>query len=396
MNIKNILQVSLFYLILQSCSSNNSSTDATDNSQTPVDLSSYFSVDFEDLPNYANQDIPNYITKDNTPAANQITDEGAILGRILFYDSNLSSDNTVACASCHVQSEAFGDLNLASVGINGTTPRHSMRLINNRFGNVNAFFWDKRAATLEAQTTQPIQDHIEMGFSGENGDLSFDDLLTKLENIPYYPLLFLNAFGTETISEARIQLALAQFVRSIQSFDSKYDQGRMLVANNNQPFPNFSTLENTGKQIFNQPPVFNNTGMRINGGVGCAGCHQAPEFDINPNSLNNGVIGTISGIGTDLTITRAPSLRDVVKQNGDANGGFMHNGAFVELIDVINHYNVIDGTGNNNLDPRLRPGGNPQQLNMTVDEKNAMIAFMETLSGVDVYTNSKWSNPFID
>ena len=396
MNFKTILQVSLFCLIVQSCSSNNTSTDATDSSQTPIDLSSYFSIDFDALPNYADQNIPNYIAKDNTPAANPITDEGAILGRILFYDTNLSSDNTVACASCHVQSEAFGDPNMASIGINGTTPRHSMRLVNNRFANGNAFFWDKRAATLETQTTQPIQDHIEMGFSSENGDLSFDDLLTKLENTPYYPVLFSNAFGTETISETRIQQALAQFVRSIQSFDSNFDQGRSIVGNNNQPFPNFSNLENTGKDLFNQPPVFNNTGMRINGGVGCAGCHQAPEFDVDPNSLNNGVIGTISGIGTDLTITRAPSLRDVVKQSGNTNGGFMHNGAFVELIDVINHYNVIDATGNNNLDPRLRPAGNPQRLNMTDNEKNALIAFMETLSGTDLYTNSKWSNPFVD
>ena len=399
MNYKNILQVSLFYLILLGCSSNENSTtptDPTDNIETPVDLSSYFSVNFDALPNYANQEVPNYIEKDNTPAANPITDEGAILGRVLFYDTNLSSDNTVACASCHVQSEAFGDANRASIGINGTTARHSMRLVNNRFANGNEFFWDKRAATLEAQTTQPIQDHIEMGFSGENGDLNFDDLLSKLESIPYYPVLFENAFGTETISEDRIQLALAQFVRSIQSFDSKYDQGRSMAANNNQPFPNFSDLENTGKQLFNQPPVFNNTGMRINGGVGCAGCHQAPEFDIDPNSRNNGVIGTISGIGTDLISTRAPSLRDLVKQNGDTNGGFMHNGAFEELIGVINHYNVIDGTGNNNLDPRLRPGGNPQQLNMTLNEKNALVAFMETLSGSDLYTNSRWSNPFID
>jgi cytochrome c peroxidase len=397
MNFKIILQVSLFYLIIFSCSSNNTTTnEPEDNTIIPVDLSSYFTVDFNALPNYANQDIPNYITKDNTPASNPITDQGAILGRILFYDTNLSSDNTVACASCHVQSEAFGDANTASTGINGSKARHSMRLVNNRFANGNAFFWDKRAATLEIQTTQPIQDHIEMGFSGEDGDLSFDDLIVKLENIPYYSVLFSNAFGTETITEDRIQQVLAQFVRSIQSFDSKYDEGRMFVATNNQPFPNFSALENSGKNLFTQPPVFNNTGMRINGGVGCAGCHQAPEFDVDPNSLNNGVIGTIGQLGTDLTNTRAPSLRDLVKQNGTTNGGFMHNGAFEELIGVVNHYNEIDATGNNNLDPRLRPGGNAQQLNMTLDEKNALVAFMETLTGEDIYTNPKWSNPFID
>ena len=395
MNFKIILYTTL-YLILHSCSSNDTTNEKADNSLIPIDLSSYFSIDFDMLPNYADQDIPSYITKDNTPASNPISNEGAILGRILFYDTNLSSNNTIACASCHIQSEAFGDNNRASIGINGSTARHSMRLVNNRFANGTAFFWDKRAASLEAQTTQPIQDHIEMGFSGENGDLSFEDLITKLEDIDYYTVLFSNAFGTEVISEARIQLALAQFIRSIQSFDSKYDQGRNLVNNNNQPFPNFSNLENSGKSLFNQPPVFNTEGMRINGGVGCAGCHQAPEFDVDPNSLNNGVIGTIGALGTDLTNTRAPSLRDLVKQNGDTNGGFMHNGAFEELIGVINHYNEIDMNGNNNLDPRLRPGGNPQQLNMTLNEKNALIAFLETLSGTDLYTNSKWSNPFID
>jgi cytochrome c peroxidase len=396
MTLKNSFYILLLFLILLGCSSNTTTSEVTDNTLQPVDLSTYFSIDFDALPNYANQDIPNYITKDNTPASNPITNDGAVLGRVLFYDTNLSADNTVACASCHIQSEAFGDSNRASIGINGSTSRHSMRLVNNRFANGNAFFWDKRAATLEAQTTQPIRDHIEMGFSGENGDMSFEDLITKLENIPYYPVLFSRAFGTETISEHRIQQALAQFVRSIQSFDSKYDQGRSLVGNNNQPFPNFSTLENTGKNLYNQPPVFNTNGMRINGGVGCAGCHQAPEFDVDPNTLNNGVIGTINALGTDLSNTRAPSLRDLVKQNGDTKGGFMHNAAFEQLIDVLNHYNIIDDTGNNNLDPRLRPGGNPQHLNMTVNEKNALIAFMETLSGADVYTNSKWSSPFID
>ena len=396
MTFKNSFYILLLILILIGCSSKTTTSEITDNTLQPVDLSTYFSIDFDALPNYANQDIPNYITKDNTPTSNPITNDGAVLGRVLFYDTNLSVDNTVACASCHIQSEAFGDSNRASIGINGSTSRHSMRLVNNRFANGNAFFWDKRAATLEAQTTQPIRDHIEMGFSGENGDMSFEDLITKLENIPYYPVLFSRSFGTETISEHRVQQALAQFVRSIQSFDSKYDQGRSLVGNNNQPFPNFSTLENTGKNLYNQPPIFNTNGMRINGGVGCAGCHQAPEFDVDPNTLNNGVIGTIDALGADLTNTRAPSLRDLVKQNGDTNGGFMHNGAFEQLIDVLNHYNIIDDTGNNNLDPRLRPGGNPQHLNMTVNEKNALIAFMETLSGADVYTNPKWSTPFID
>ena len=260
----------------------------------------------------------------------------------------------------------------------------------------HVFFWDERANTLETQTTMPIQDHIEMGFSGEDGDLSFSDLINRLENIEYYPELFNRSFGNEEITEIKIQNALAQFIRSIQSFDSKYDEGRTLVANDGQPFPNFSAEENLGKQLFLQPPVFNNQGMRTNGGIGCAGCHQAPEFSIDPNSLNNGVIGSIDNSGSDVTVTRSPSLRDVVKADGTSNGQFMHIGISNNLATVLNHYNNINTAGNTNLDPRLLPAGNAQQLNLTDEERNAVIAFIRTLAGNNIYTDEKWSDPFIN
>ena len=384
----------LFLFFFFSCSKNENVQ--LDESTLQIDISDYIDIDLNELYNYANQSVPNYILKDNTPLNNPITDEGATLGRVLFYDVNLSATNTVSCASCHIQEHAFGDLNQQSQGINGLTPRHSMRLINARFATESKFFWDERTASLEAQTTNPIRDHIEMGFSGENGDMNFDDLILKLQNLPYYPILFANAFDSETITETRIQNALAQFVRSIQSFDSKYDQGRASVNNDNQPFPNFTPVENLGKDLFNQPPAFNPNGVRTSGGVGCAGCHQGPEFDIDPNSLNNGVIGTISGNQTDLSITRAPTLRDIVKQNTESNGGFMHIGISNNLITVIEHYNQINLNGNTNLDPRLRPGGQPQNLNLTENEKLSLVAFLRTLSGSDVYINPKWSNPFYD
>lgn len=386
----------LFYVIclvlLASCSSDNTQID--NEPASSIDLSDYFNIDFNTLPNYSEQFIPNYITKDNTPSNNPITDNGATLGRILFYDTNLSVNNTVSCSSCHQQEHAFSDTEMVSQGVDGVTGRHSMRLINSRFANENNFFWDERANSLEEQTTMPIQDHIEMGFSGENGDLSFNDLTTKLGSIDYYPELFTFTFGDDDITENRIQLALAQFIRSIQSFDSKYDTGRTLANNDGQPFVNFTAQENNGKNLFLQPPVFDNQGIRVNGGIGCAGCHQAPEFDIDPNSLNNGVIGITNGVGTDLTVTRAPSLRDVIKVNGDSNGPFMHIGISNNLITVIEHYDIINTAGNTNIDPRLAPNGNGQQLNMTQLEKDAIIVFINTLSGTDVYTNEKWSNPF--
>lgn len=392
---KKLLIVCVIILaFLASCSDDNSNQIAT---VTPVafDFSNYLNIDFNNLSNYTFQTTPIYITKDNT-IANPITNEGAILGRILFYDKNLSSDNSVSCGTCHQQVDAFSDTNVASNGVNGLTGRHSMRLINTRFSNEAKFFWDERANTLEEQTTMPIQDHNEMGFSGTNGDGDFEDLITKLNDVEYYPELFGFAFGDNTITEQRVQNALAQFIRSIQSFDSKYDVGRTFAPNDQATFTNFTAEENTGKQLFLAPPTFDGSGVRTGGGLGCAGCHSAPEFSIDPNTLNNGIIGILNANGTDLTVTRSPSLRDLFKIDGTLNGGLMHT-SIPNINLVIEHYNQMpQGSDNAQLDPRLKPGGNLQNLNMTVDEKSNLIRFLKTLSGTDVYTNEKWTDPFVN
>lgn len=344
-------------------------------------------LDLTQLANYANQPIPNHITRNNTTAGNAITDRGATLGRVLFHDKRLSRDNTVSCSSCHAQSRAFGDSATASTGVSGATGRHSMRLVNARFANEVRFFWDERATTLENQTSQPIRNHVEMGFSGSSGDPAFADLVSRLTAIDDYRVLFAMAFGDATITETRIQQSLAQFVRSIQSFDSRYDTGRALVANDAANFPNFTAQENTGKQLFLAPPG------GPQGGAGCAGCHRPPEFDIDPNTLNNGVITQIGG-GTDLTNTRSPSLRDLLAPGGQPNGPMMHDGSLTTVSRVINHYNAIPGN-NANLDPRLqRPGGQVQNLNLTQFQKDALAAFLATLTGSNVYTDVKWSDPF--
>jgi cytochrome c peroxidase len=351
-------------------------------------------IDLNNLYNYANQSKPAYITKDNT-SGNPISDKGATLGRVLFYDKNLSSNNTISCSSCHIQANAFSDDAIASDGVNGTTTRHSMRLINSRFSNERKFFWDERAATLELQTSDPIKNHIEMGFSGTSGDGSITTLITKLQGIGYYKELFKYVYGSEEITESKLQNALAQFIRSIQSFDSKYDAGRSTVQNDNQAFPNFTAQENQGKNLFLTPPVFDANGVRTSGGFGCAGCHAAPEFDIDPNTRNNGVIGVLNGTGIDITNTRSPSLRDLLKADGTPNGPMMHTGSFATLQNVIGHYGNINlAPGNSNLDPRLRPNGYGQQLNITATEVNALTAFIKTLTGTNVYVDPKWSSPF--
>ena len=381
-------------LLFQFCSKNNDGGGATD-PYTAIKAAFGTAIDPNNLANYANQAKPAYITKDNT-GANPITNAKATLGRILFYDKNLSIDNSISCGSCHQQKFAFSDTALASRGVaSGLTGRHSMRLVNARFANEVKFFWNERAASLEAQTTQPIQDHAEMGFSGQGGRPGISTLLNKLAAIDYYKEMFRFVYGDVTITEPRMQECLSQFIRSIQSFDSKFDAGRAQANNDGQPFPNFTAEENMGKDLFLRAPVFDPAGSRINGGLGCGGCHRAPEFDIDPNSGNNGIIGVLNGTGIDIDNTRAPSLRDLTNSTGNPNSNMMHTGVITSLQAAIGHYGTISlAPGNTRLDPRLRPGGAGQRLNLTATEVNAVIAFLKTLTGNNIYTDNKWSNPF--
>lgn len=350
-------------------------------------------LDLTKLFSYAGQEVPAYINRDNTPQANPITNIGATLGRVLFYDKNLSKNGTISCASCHQQEHAFGDTALASTGVAGTTGRHSMRLVNARFADEERFFWDERAPSLEFQTTQPIQDHIEMGFSGGDGDPDFSALVARISDLELYRVLFMAVYGSPEVTEEKMQSAMAQFIRSIQSFDSKYDEGLISAQNPNANFGNFTTEENLGKRLFSTP-------LGPGGGAGCVACHRAPAFDIDPNSGHNGIIGSLGG-GTDLTNTRSPSLRDLVDSAGNPHGPYMHDGSKATLLDVVNHYNAIPLVSPG-LDPRLagappRPGTptqGAQQLNLSEAEKEALVAFLGTLTGTSIYTDEKWSSPF--
>ncbi|MCF6220658.1 MAG: hypothetical protein L3J65_06060 [Robiginitomaculum sp.] len=354
-------------------------------------------IDLTNLPNYENPTIPAYITK-LTENGNPVTNAGAILGRVLFYDTALSIDDTISCASCHIQAQGFSDIDVVSVGVlGGETRRHSMRLINTQYANEVNFFWDERAISHEAQETMPLQDFNEHGFSGTNGRPDINDLITKLEALEYYQELFRFAFLDTNITEPRLQLALAQFTKSINSFDSKYDSGRAQVANDTDNFPNFSASENAGKNLFLSPPP--------RGGAGCFRCHSAPEFDIMPNiNGHNGIVAEASDPTlADFTNTRAPTLRDVVKPDGSPNGQMMHNGSKATLRSVIDHYNNIPVPVTepertqflDNIDMRLvMMSSTPPSLNLSEAEKQQLEDFLKTLTGSNVYTDPKWSSPF--
>jgi cytochrome c peroxidase len=341
--------------------------------------------------NYANITLPNYLntgvitSQDNTPADNQITDNGATLGRVLFYDKNLSINNTIACASCHLQANGFSDPATFSVGFDGgVTPRNSMGLINARFYANGKFFWDERAASLEEQTLIPIQDHIEMG-------MHLDTLIKKLNTISYYPSLFEKAFGNKTITTDRVAKALSQFMRSIVSYNSKYDVGRAnFPANTHQSllgdFSNFTDSENRGKEIF-----FADTS--------CGVCHGSEAFT-GRIATNNGLdvvyadegLGGISGNAGEISKFKVPSLRNV-----ELTAPYMHDGRFKTLEEVVEHYN--SGIQSHpNLSTTLRERGElngaPKRLNLSDSDKIALVAFLKTLTDNSIASEVKYSNPF--
>ena len=188
----------------------------------------YLTLDLNNLSNYANPVFPVHYDaavrgQNNIPADNPVTDRGATLGRVLFYDKRLSVKDTVACASCHQQAIGMTDSQQFSTGFNGAsfTTAHAMRLGNIRFYTGASMFWNKRAASVEAQASQPLQNSIEMGFDASNGGLNA--LIQKMSALPYYPELFQWVYGDSAITEDRVQKALAQYERSMVSTSSRFD-----------------------------------------------------------------------------------------------------------------------------------------------------------------------------
>ena len=361
------------------------------------EIRSNFGSDFPVEPPFDYQSkAPSYVQLDNRIGAG-IDDKKATLGRVLFYDKNLSFNNSIACASCHQQNAAFGDTSSRSIGLDGgLTGRQSMRLANLRFSSEGKMFWDERAISLNDQVTQPIQDHIEMGFSGLQGQPGMNSLLTKLDSIPYYNELFSWAFGNKSASEAFIAEALTDFVSSIESFDSKYDQGVQTSGTINGPFSNFTVEENHGLELFLTPAQLNGSGIRTGGGIGCAGCHSPPEFSIGAGIHNNGVdhvAGDPSGF--DTTNTKSPSLRDVLNSSGTPNTPMMHTGDFLEFTTIIEHYNeVIPDVNNTTMDPRLAKGPSVVKMELTTSEREDLESFVMTLTGSALYSDVRWSSPF--
>lgn len=320
--------------------------------------------------NYENQNLPIYLQiyinkkTGNFNDSNPITNHGATLGRVLFYDKSLSINNSISCASCHKQEFGFTDDKPLSQGFQGGfTRRNSMSILNIGFQFNGKMFWDERAANLEEQVLMPIHDHIEMG-------LELKDLVVKLKTLSYYPPLFEKAFGTSEITEEKIARALAQFVRSIITYRSKYDKFL-------QGHYDFTAQERTGKLIFEgQLPG----GKLVDHDKTCIFCHSA-ELQLSTNGKADGDpfnpsdrgIGENTGLASDIGRFKSPSLRNVSQ-----SAPYLHSGSIPTLDSLLTfHANV-------NVDFTFSQG---QYI-------AALKAFLETLTDNEITKDEKFSNPF--
>lgn len=317
-------------------------------------------------------------SQDNTPENNKVTDWGATLGRVLFYDKQLSKNNSISCASCHIQKFGFSDTSTFSVGFEGgLTKRHSMALDNSRYYASGKFFWDERAESLEEQVLMPIQDPVEMG-------MTMQEVRSRIEKTSYYPILFKKVFGIEVITDEKISLVLAQFVRSIISTNSKFDEGMFVHKDPLIPFSNFTQKENRGKSIF-----FQNTQ------VNCSGCHITNAF-VSDSPRNNGVRDGDLGAFEFNPIYqlrgafKAPSLRNIA-----IRPPYMHNGSLKTLEEVIEHYNSGLTNVDDDLDPHLRElDGTGVKMNLSQSDKIALVAFLHTLTDNVMLQKVEYSSPF--
>ncbi len=355
-------------------------------SATPPGVAEFTTIDFAHVDNYAAPELPAYFDEtvaalDNSPVSNAIDDRKATLGRVLFYDLRLSTNDRASCASCHQQRFGFTDPMRFSNGISSaaTTDAHAMRLGNLRYWQPGTTFWDRRAASVEAQASQPLHSLVEMGWGGDAGGI--DDLIRKMDATSYYPDLFAWAFGSPQITEPRIQQALAQFVRAMVSNTSKWDAGYARVFSPDAPnraldrdLPNFSREENRGRHLFMTPVA--------QGGAGCSACHLPPTFALAADSRSNGLDAG------ETRLFKAPSLRSV-----GLTGPYMHDGRFDTLAQVVDFYDhgIEEGPA---LDPRLRRGSGPQSLGLSAEDRAALVAFLLTLNDTALTTDARFSDPF--
>jgi cytochrome c peroxidase len=325
-------------------------------------------------------EIPANFPPMSIPADNPMTVEGVKLGRFLFYEERLSGNNTQSCASCHAQAFAFSDNgNQFSTGIDGIAGNRTSMVLQN-LGWEQRFFWDGRAATLEEQILQPVENPIEMHETWPNA-------VAKLQADPAYQALFLDAFGTASIDKYRSAKAIAQFLRTLISGNSKFDRfmrGEELL----------TPEEQLGFLLTQQEGGDPSLGLGGQWGADCFHCHPHGGARFTDGSMqNNGLdaaftdlgLGGVTGQAQDMGKFKVPSLRNVA-----VSGPFMHDGRFSTLAQVIEHYNS-GGEVSPTISPFMKftQGG----LSLTPEKKAQLLAFLNTLTDTEFLNNPDFSDP---
>jgi len=310
--------------------------------------------------------IPPVIPEDNPQ-----TVEGIALGKKLFFDPILSADGTLACAGCHNPQNAFSDSRRFSVGIDGIDgTRNSMPIFNLAWNFNEKFFWDGRALTIENQALEPVTNPIEMHNTWENATASI-----QADN--EYPALFDAAFGTTTVTSDLTTKAIAQFVRTLISANSKFDK---YLAN----------------EVELTPSELNGLNVFLDEAKGdCFHCHGNPNNPLWTDNIfhNNGLdevitdrgLGDFTGDPRDFGLFKSPSLRNLA-----FTAPYMHDGRFETLDEVINHYSeglVYSET----IDPLMKTvsqGG----VHLSESDKADLKAFLLTLSDPSFINNPAFRN----
>lgn len=326
-------------------------------------------------------DVPSHFPQMEIPSDNPMTEEGIELGRFLFYETKLSGDNSMSCASCHLQGNAFAESTSFSTGIDGISGnRNAMPLFN--LGWEEFFFWDGRRNTLEEQILDPVPNPIEMHQEWKEATL-------ELNADVNYRNMFYRAFEEEGIDSIKVSKAIAQFLRTIISSNSKFDvmykyeYGIPLSSSENEMLQSIEVEEWAGYDLFKS----------LNG-ADCFHCHNGPLMRVKKFS-NNGLDDSFTDLGRALVTNnpndegkfKVPSLRNI-----ELTAPYMHDGRFNTLDEVIEHYSSgihISPT----IDPLIEfasQGG----VQLDAQEKFLIKKFLLTLTDTVFINNPKFKDPF--
>lgn len=290
---------------------------------------------------------------------------GVILGKMLFFDPKLSQSNQISCSSCHDPEMGWSDRRRVALGNNHLLGnRNTMSLYN--IAERQSFFWDGRAKTLEEQASGPLGAHHEMA-------MDVKTLPAKIQAVKGYTQLFKNAYGDDKVTYDRIVKAIADFQKTIKSQPSRFD--KFLEGKHNA----LTDEEIYGMHVFR-------TKAR------CMNCHNG-QYLTDESFHNIGLtyykrkyedlgLYNITKKPEDIGKFKTPQLRDLLLTQP-----WMHNGLFGDLEGVVNIYDsgmhMMDPTPEKKqLDPNY-PSADPllKPLKLTPQEKKALVAFLESLSG---------------